>query len=150
LQKSHYFFLPASYTVLHLKLLYCTARTGDIDRSAGHLQVRLFQSERTPYCPRPRYLRTLYCTVLYCTVMFCVFIVCFRFFFFLCLRFDIVFYLVFNLLIQYDFLSTSVTFTLLTLYCTGGSVRGVNRPSPRLFDGHVVIVSYLQGTQNGG
>ena len=85
------------YTALpHLScpaLLYCTVRTGDIDRPPGHLQVRLFQPERTPYRPRLRYLRSLHRFLIPFHFMFyyyfC-FILCFLFLHFISL--DITFY----------------------------------------------------------
>ena len=50
-----------------------------------------------------------------------------------------------SLLVLLHFSDYFLLILLILLHCTGGSVRGVNRPSPRPYDGHVVIVSYLQG-----
>jgi hypothetical protein len=128
-------------------LLYFSARTGDIDRPPGHLQVRLFQPERTPYRPRLRYLRSLHRFLIPFH-----FVIYYYFCFILCFCFVILYRWIppsvtyrHSLLALLHFADYFLLIWLTLLHCTGGSVRGVNRPSPRPYDGHVVIVSYLQG-----
>ena len=91
-----------------------------------------------------------------CTDSLFLTILCFMFYYYFCFILRFYFFILYrwispsityrhSLLVVLHFADCFLLLLLTLLHCTGGSVRGVNRPSPRPYDGHVVIVSYLQG-----